>query len=436
MTGSPPISGRKVDTMRFTVKGKGNDKAVFVELSERDVKRKITPDDLYRLFMPVNVDVYKYEYGVKIPVIFVGQVELVKKLYGIGKKFGFLPSTEEDIKKAQEHCEFYLDELRELDYNTEEIEKKIAGFKYDRAYAVLCYHKAWVRTLISRLVEVTRAERMQDAMSELYKYATRYRDLAEGTSEPWAYERHVYEADTVISALAHAKTEGGFNALDFAGRMEYQATEAEDIFEELQSDAQTWKSRVSLAEDFLASETPKDEANVSHETYVDTDSVHKPERVKLGAKWSRPVIEDAALNYGFDPGDISEFIRLFEDEFELETGWCYDSDTAEATLYGYCSVKLTDFITTEEMGNSLWDMCFDAAAEQLENQLGERDDESQPTPEAEEVAERIRENAGWDLNDCAELCHLAGLDIEWEEADGSEFESVVYAAAEKLGVEI
>lgn len=392
--------------MKFTVSGRGYNKEVLVELNRRDVKRGITPDNLYRLFAPVKVDVYKYTWGVKIPVRFVGQVELAKKIYSIGKEFGFSASNASDVERAQENCLFYLEELRELGYDCLELEKRISGLKYDKAYAVLSYHTMQIRNLISSLIVVTREDRTQEAMCELYKHAARYRDLAEGTNEPWAYERHIYEADTVISALAHAKTgENTFNSLDFASRMEYQSTLSECVLSELKSDVITWKNRVLLAEDYLASET-KIEENVSHETcYADTDSVHTPEMVKLGAKWSRPVIEDAALNFGFSPETMREFIRLFEANFEVETGWSFDSDTAEACSYGDCVVKLIAFLTDVEKGNTLWDKCFDTAAEQLENRLGELDDEPQPTPEA-------------------------------EEATRSEFESFVYAAAEKLGVEI
>lgn len=53
-----------------------------------------------------------------------------------------------------------------------------------------------------------------------------------------------------------------------------------------------------------------------------------------------------------------------------------------------------------------------------------------------EVAERIRNSDTWNEEDCKELCRLAGLEHEWEEADGSTFESVLYKAAEILGVEI
>lgn len=46
---------------------------------------------------------------------------------------------------------------------------------------------------------------------------------------------------------------------------------------------------------------------------------------------------------------------------------------------------------------------------------------------AYEIAADIRNAAEWDNDLCAELC---------EAADGDTFEAVVYAAAEKLGVEI
>lgn len=56
--------------------------------------------------------------------------------------------------------------------------------------------------------------------------------------------------------------------------------------------------------------------------------------------------------------------------------------------------------------------------------------------EAYEIAERIRNSDTWILEDCEELCKLAGLEDEWRMADGENFEAVVYKAAEVLGVEI
>lgn len=55
---------------------------------------------------------------------------------------------------------------------------------------------------------------------------------------------------------------------------------------------------------------------------------------------------------------------------------------------------------------------------------------------AGEIAERIRREDTWNAEACGELCRLAGLEDEWEAADGDTFEAVVFKAAERLGVEI
>lgn len=62
--------------------------------------------------------------------------------------------------------------------------------------------------------------------------------------------------------------------------------------------------------------------------------------------------------------------------------------------------------------------------------------ENYPSTEAVELAERIREADEWNSEDLAELCEMAGLEREWQEADGETFEQVAYKAAEILGVEI
>ena len=42
----------------------------------------------------------------------------------------------------------------------------------------------------------------------------------------------------------------------------------------------------------------------------------------------------------------------------------------------------------------------------------------------------------YDADLCRELCEAAGMEAEWDAADGDNFEAVLEAAAEKLGVEI
>lgn len=56
--------------------------------------------------------------------------------------------------------------------------------------------------------------------------------------------------------------------------------------------------------------------------------------------------------------------------------------------------------------------------------------------EADKVAERIRKSDNWNPQDLEELCYIACLGEEWEEADGESFENVVYKAARILDVEI
>ena len=53
-----------------------------------------------------------------------------------------------------------------------------------------------------------------------------------------------------------------------------------------------------------------------------------------------------------------------------------------------------------------------------------------------ELVEKINSSDEWDLSTLAELCKLAGLEEEWNAADGESFEKVAYKAAEILGVEI
>lgn len=55
---------------------------------------------------------------------------------------------------------------------------------------------------------------------------------------------------------------------------------------------------------------------------------------------------------------------------------------------------------------------------------------------AQQLAAEIRSLDAWDSDLLRQLCDLAGMQSEWENADGEAFESVAYDAAKKLGVEI
>lgn len=56
--------------------------------------------------------------------------------------------------------------------------------------------------------------------------------------------------------------------------------------------------------------------------------------------------------------------------------------------------------------------------------------------ELTELVERINASDEWSAEDLAELCEMAGLEKEWQEADGETFEQVVFKAAEILNVKI
>lgn len=56
--------------------------------------------------------------------------------------------------------------------------------------------------------------------------------------------------------------------------------------------------------------------------------------------------------------------------------------------------------------------------------------------ENNELAKKIADATEWNEEDILELVKRAGLKDEYEAADGDTFESVIYKAAEVLGVEI
>lgn len=55
---------------------------------------------------------------------------------------------------------------------------------------------------------------------------------------------------------------------------------------------------------------------------------------------------------------------------------------------------------------------------------------------AQEIAAEIRKYDEWHIDTLKELCYLAGMEDEWNNADGETFEQVAFAAAKKLGVEL
>ena len=58
------------------------------------------------------------------------------------------------------------------------------------------------------------------------------------------------------------------------------------------------------------------------------------------------------------------------------------------------------------------------------------------TTEIKTLAEKIRTSDTWDMDDLKALCEAADMLPAWEAADGDTFETVAFAAADALGVEI
>lgn len=54
------------------------------------------------------------------------------------------------------------------------------------------------------------------------------------------------------------------------------------------------------------------------------------------------------------------------------------------------------------------------------------------TNENRELINRIEAEDQWDMDDCKAVCEAAGLEEEWDAADGETFEAVVYKAIEIL----
>ena len=55
---------------------------------------------------------------------------------------------------------------------------------------------------------------------------------------------------------------------------------------------------------------------------------------------------------------------------------------------------------------------------------------------AKEIERLLNSQDTWDLELLKELCELAGLEEEWQESDGDNFETAIYKAAEILGIDI
>lgn len=110
-------------------------------------------------------------------------------------------------------------------------------------------------------------------------------------------------------------------------------------------------------------------------------------------------------------------------------------ETAEPIDIETARLDLRNFRREAEAAPECWEVPEDLTPEEYMTIWNELCGQGEKT-EAEELAEKMRESDIWDPEDCEQLCSLAGLDREYQEADGDNFEQVVFKAAEILGVEI
>lgn len=124
----------------------------------------------------------------------------------------------------------------------------------------------------------------------------------------------------------------------------------------------------------------------------------------------------------FSQEDINEVIRLEE---EYKNG-C-EEITAECEAEGYPANGDNYELRCEELRKTI---------DEQEDAIYEKYEEVEEMTREQELAQEIRGNQEWDLDQLQELCELAGMAEEWAAADSETFEQVAFAAAEKLGVEI
>ena len=102
-------------------------------------------------------------------------------------------------------------------------------------------------------------------------------------------------------------------------------------------------------------------------------------------------------------------------------------------------VRLADLTCDSDL-ECTWDYSYWGYDGNFESKrwLEEREAYQERKEKAEPIAEAIRYADGWSSvsAELAELCKMAGMEAEWQQADGDTFESVAKAAADELGVEI
>ena len=132
--------------------------------------------------------------------------------------------------------------------------------------------------------------------------------------------------------------------------------------------------------------------------------------------------------------DHNEARRVY-DALELDiTRKCGSAYRSVGKFIAAYTVPEAEYAAAIDAGDSIEDICFATMTVDYDYATS-AEPATEPT-EAQRIAEQIAAADTWDPELCAELCALADMSDEWEAADGETFEQVLYAAAEKLSVEI
>ena len=139
---------------------------------------------------------------------------------------------------------------------------------------------------------------------------------------------------------------------------------------------------------------------------------------------------------------IAVSVRLVNRK-ELVFDYCMVAYVDGAALMGMTNAQYDEWLSDEDRDvGAVYDRCtldnadFSAAIACLTDKLNRKISEEAETDWLDLLARSMREEIIWNENECAALCHMAGLSDEWEAAGGENFEQVVRKAADILGVDI
>jgi len=146
------------------------------------------------------------------------------------------------------------------------------------------------------------------------------------------------------------------------------------------------------------------------------------------------IVEYAAsgIEYNPEPGCLYRDIKAIKDGADpVSEGW----DTGSLDGSEISPQEYYEEFDVESGRNGGWAVVADNDGIYY-GKMGYAASRALESNELEAVVDRINDSETWNIADLERLCELAGMEKEWYESDGESFESVAYAAAKKLGVEI